>query len=106
MSKEVEKCTEYMTNIVDADVADMHTHTNTHIHIPMNTAMITNIITIMTMNADVDTITLMNTNVAADMIMITTMNADVDMTTDMITNIMKDAAVAADAADMNSQMKM
>ena len=66
-----------MTNIALADVADMITDMNI-------------ITTIM--------------NVDADMI-IMTMNADMDMTMDTtITIIMK--AVAADVADMTSQMKM
>jgi hypothetical protein len=66
-----------MTNIALADVADMITDMNI-------------ITTIMNVDADMS---------------IMTMNADVDMTMDTtITIIMK--AVAADVADMTSQMKM
>ena len=67
-----------MTNIALADAAGMITDTNI----------------IITMITTVD----------ADMI-IMTMNADVDMTMDTTTTIIM-KAVAADVADMTSQMKM
>ena len=75
--KEVEECTEHMTNIAVVDVADMITYMNI-------------ITTIMIVDADMITMT---------------MNADVDMTMDTTTTIIMKAEAAA-VADMNSRMKM
>ena len=76
INKEVEKCTEHMTNIVLVDAEDM----------------ITDMI-----------ITTMTTTVDADMTTDMTMTVDVDMITDTIITI---TDVVADVADTNSQMKM